>query len=82
LLYGGGLLALLPATLMSGAALVTSVVHRPDPVPAWAGYTFVFARAAAWLGALALALVAALATVATGRDVGHRGGPAGRPVGA
>jgi hypothetical protein len=77
LLFGGGLLALLPATVMSAAALVIGVSHPADPVPGWAGYTFVFARAAAWLGALSLA--AALVTVASGRDVA---GPDRTPAGA
>jgi hypothetical protein len=51
-LFSGGLVALSPATLLSVFSLIESVLRPIDPVPAWGGYTFVFARALAWLGGL------------------------------
>jgi hypothetical protein len=40
---------------MSAIALACTYLFPHDLIPAWAGYTFVFFRALAWLGAIALA---------------------------
>lgn len=54
LLFGGGVLALFPATAMSAAALACSYLFPHDLIPAWSGYAFVFFRALAWLGAIGI----------------------------
>jgi len=53
--FAGGIAALLPATAMSAAALVSSYRYPHDVIPAWAGYSFVFFRTLAWLAVLAFA---------------------------
>jgi hypothetical protein len=53
--FACGVIALLPATVMSAIAIASSYLFPHDLVPAWAGYTFVFFRALAWLAAIAFA---------------------------
>jgi hypothetical protein len=62
LLYGAGVLAILPATTMSAAAVAFTYLHADEVVPAWAGYTFIGLRALAWAG-LSLLLAARLTTL-------------------
>jgi hypothetical protein len=54
LLYTVGVLAILPATTMSAAALTLSYLHTDEAVPAWVGYTFTGWHALAWAGLLLL----------------------------
>ncbi|MDQ1646703.1 MAG: hypothetical protein QOJ50_2887 [Cryptosporangiaceae bacterium] len=63
----GGICALLPATILSAAAITAGFQHPHEAIPGWAGYAYVFARALAWLGAAALLTAAlALATLRSG----------------
>ncbi|MEU5725393.1 hypothetical protein [Micromonospora sp. NPDC047738] len=63
LLCGGGLLAVLPATLLSGAAILTAYLDPTGPTPGWLGYTFFGLRPLAYLGGIAVVLGLLLAAV-------------------
>ncbi|WP_091640590.1 hypothetical protein [Micromonospora pallida] len=53
--FGAGLLALLPATALSTLTLTASYFTSHHPTePAWVGYTFIFFRPLAYLGAAAI----------------------------
>ncbi|MCW2502385.1 MAG: hypothetical protein JWO79_669 [Actinomycetia bacterium] len=63
----GGIGALLPATVLSAAAIAAGFQHPHEAIAGWAGYAYVFARALAWLGAAVLLTAAlAVATVRSG----------------
>ena len=55
LVFGAGLLAILPATALSALALIASYLAPDHPAaPAWLGYTFILFRPLAYLGAAAV----------------------------
>ncbi|WP_320065000.1 hypothetical protein [Micromonospora sp. RTGN7] len=56
LLCSGGLLAVLPATLLSGVAILAAYLDSASPTPGWLGYTFLGLRPLAYLGGTAVAV--------------------------
>jgi hypothetical protein len=73
----GGLCALLPATMLSAAAITAGYLSAHGTIPGWAGYAFVFARALAWLSAAALLGAALAAGAPAGRVIASQRVPAG-----
>jgi hypothetical protein len=74
----GGLAALVPATLLSAAAIAAGFASPHEPIPGWAGYAFIFARGLALLGGISLLVAAAaVAWPARSRTPRGRTAPAG-----
>ncbi|WP_229401694.1 hypothetical protein [Micromonospora okii] len=71
-LCGGGLLAVLPATLLSGLAILGTYLDPAAPTPGWLGYTVLGFRPLAYLGGSAVAVGLLLAAASTR---GHRRAP-------